>query len=92
MFHFMMYNDPVATPAAEAGPSAGPPAGPSTGSVSGLAVSIYTPGPAPPSSASASGLAPASASSVRRKFKHPCVSTITSYSSSLLYHSDSPMP
>ena len=87
-----MYNDPVATPAAEAGPSADPSAGPPTSPTSGLAVSIYAPGPAPPGSACIPGPAPAPVSSVRQKFEHPCVTTITGYSSSLLYHSDSPMP
>ena len=96
MFHFMMYNDLVVTPATEAGPSAGPlagsSAGPSTGPASLLAVSIYAPGQAPPGSACAPGPASASASCICRKFQHPCVSTITGYSSFLLYHSDSPMP
>ena len=92
MFYFMMYNDPIVTSAAEAGPSAGPSAGSSTSPATLLAVSIYAPSPAPPGSASAPGPAPVSTSSVHLKFKHPCVSTITGYSSSLLYHSNSPMP
>ena len=96
MFHFMMYNDLVVTPAAEAGPSAGSSAGPSAGSLTGpaslLAVSIYAPGQAPPGPTCAPGPTSASASSVCRKFQHPCISTITGYSSFLLYHSDSPMP
>ena len=92
MFHFMMYNDPIATPAAEAGPSAGPSAAPSTSPTFGLAVSIYTPGLAPPGSASAPNIAPASASFTRRKCKHPRISTITTYSISLLYNSETPMP
>ena len=73
-----MYNDPAAIPAPEAGPSAGPSAGssarPSTSPASGLAASIYAPSPVLPGSAS--NTAPASASSARRKFKHPRVSNL----------------
>ena len=68
MFHFMIYNDPIATPAAEAGPSASPLAGPSIGPTSGLAVSIYAPSPAPPGSASVPRPASTSAVSACRKF------------------------